>query len=110
MSNLSRISLLKTFIDQEPNNPFNWYALALEHREHQPEEAAKHFDHLLQNHPEYLPTYYHAAQLFADLAQVEKSKLIYQKGINVAKSQNDNHALRELQNSYQNFLIDNDLF
>ncbi|MFD2035357.1 tetratricopeptide repeat protein [Belliella marina] len=108
MSNLSRIETLKSYADQEPDNPFNWYALALEFRNDDPHQALLYFKQLLTNHRTYLPTYYHAASLCSELNLIEDAKKIYEDGISLAKEQQDLHALRELQNSYQNFLFEND--
>lgn len=103
MSNLRRIHQLLEFLEEEPENPFNLYALALEYQKHDPEKVAYYFDLLLQNHKNYLPTYYHAADFFALQNEIAKAKAIYEEGIRLATQQNDNHALRELQNAYLNF-------
>ncbi|GAB2609905.1 tetratricopeptide repeat protein [Belliella aquatica] len=109
MSNLSRIEALKSYAEQEPENPFNWYALALEFRTQNPEQALFYFNKLLNEFKVYLPTYFHAASLYSEMNLIEDAKKIYESGIALAKTQNDAHALRELQNTYQNFLIENDL-
>ena len=67
MSKVSRIEMLKSFAEEEPDNPFNIYALALEFIEVDPIQATFHFKKLLGEFPEYLPTYFHAAAFFADL-------------------------------------------
>ncbi|AGA79188.1 hypothetical protein [Echinicola vietnamensis] len=109
MSNLSRIDLLKQFVKDEPDNPFNLYALALEYQNTDVGQAVRYFDQLLAQHPEYLPTYFHAAALQAELEAIEKAQVIYKAGIELATAQNDQHSLRELKNAYQNFLFENDL-
>ena len=43
MSNLDRLKLLEQFATDEPKDPFNWYALALETQEKQPEKALEYF-------------------------------------------------------------------
>lgn len=103
MSNLNRIQQLLEFLEEEPENPFNLYALALEYQKHDPEKVAYYFDALLQKHKTYLPTYYHAADFFAQRNEITKAKAVYEDGIRLAKEQNDSHALRELQNAYLNF-------
>ncbi|UJP64382.1 tetratricopeptide repeat protein [Mongoliitalea daihaiensis] len=103
MSKLSRIELLQSFAEQEPENPFNWYALAIEFLESEPEQALNYFDKLLIEHKGYLPTYYHAAALFAEFGDLEKAKRTYEEGIVLAKNLSETNALRELQNAYQNF-------
>src|SRR5690606_22574425 len=102
MSNLHRIQQLLEYLEEEPDNPFNLYALALEYQKHDPEKVAYYFDSLLENHKNYLPTYYHAAEFFANRDEIAKAKAIYEIGIKLATESNDSHALRELQNAYQN--------
>lgn len=109
MNQTSRIETLQQYIKEEPENPFNHYALALEFQKIDATAAATHFDNLLLNFPSYLPTYYHAAALFAELEEIQKAKATFESGIALAKAQKDSHAQRELQNAYQNFLFENDL-
>lgn len=110
MSKLSRIEMLKIFAEQEPDNPFNWYALALEYQNSDPENAEVYFNKLLTEHIVYLPTYYHAAVFFNDLGETQKAKEIYENGIRLAEVQKNEKTLKELKNSYQNFLFENDLY
>lgn len=105
MSN-NRIEKLKEFYQQNPNDPFVIYGLALEYVKTDPDKAAEHFDILLQHHPDYLPTYYHAAALYAEMDQRTKAEYIYIKGIDLAELTNDQHTLRELKNAYTNFQYD----
>lgn len=110
MRKLSRVKMLKIFAEQEPENPFNWYALALEYQDSDPDEAVIYFNKLLTEYMVYLPTYFHAAAFFSELGEIQKAREIYEKGIRLAEDQNDEKTLRELKNSYQNFLFENGLF
>ncbi|MCS5489402.1 tetratricopeptide repeat protein [Algoriphagus limi] len=109
MSNLDRLKLLEQFAADEPKDPFNWYALALETQESQPQKALEYFQKLLAEFPEYLPTYYPAAHFLAALDKLEEAKKAFEKGISLAKDQSELKTLRELQNAFQNFLFENDL-
>lgn len=109
MTNLDRVQLLREFAEEEPNNPFNWYALAIEFRESDQEKAHSLFAKLLENHPSYLATYFPAAHLYAEMGEIEQSKLIFENGIELAREQKNMKTLQELQNAYQNFLFENDL-
>ncbi|EOZ98485.1 hypothetical protein A33Q_1139 [Indibacter alkaliphilus LW1] len=109
MSKMSRLEMLKSFTEQEPENPFNWYALALEYKELDLDQSIELFSKLLKQFPAYLPTYYQAAEVFADLGKISEANGIYINGIKLAQSQQNNHALRELKNAYQNFQFENDL-
>lgn len=109
MGNLDRLQLLREFINEEPSNPFNYYALALELRETDPEKATELFEFLLENHPDYLPVYFPSAHFYAELNHLEKAKEVFEKGIQLASSQKEEKALKELKNAFQNFIFEHDL-
>lgn len=103
-----RIASLQQMLQETPNDPFLLYALALEHRSNNPQQSLLLFRQLLEQHAHYLPTYYHAAALHAELGELQEAKSIYQQGIALAQEQQDAHTLRELRNAYQNLLLDLD--
>ncbi len=107
--NSNRISQLNSMLESSPEDPFILYALALEHIKFDEPKAFQYFERLLSDFPEYLPTYFHAAGLCAEMEKLTKAQEIYEAGILLAKKNSDQHALSELQNSFQNFLIENDL-
>ncbi|HSJ66157.1 MAG TPA: hypothetical protein VK921_00680 [Anditalea sp.] len=109
MSNLKRIEQLLKFTEEEPDNPFNLYALALEYQNLDIKKAIHYYDKLLKEHESYIPTYYHAAAFYAEQRSLDKAKLTYETGIRQSKEQNNAHALKELNNAYQNFLFEEDL-
>ncbi|WPR76959.1 tetratricopeptide repeat protein [Algoriphagus sp. NG3] len=109
MSNLDRIHLLRQFTEEEPENPFNWYALAIEYRETDQEEAYTLFAKLLAEYPAYLATYFPAAHHYAEMGEIHAAKEIFENGVALAREQKNMKALQELQNAYQNFLFENDL-
>lgn len=100
---MDRIQVLKDFIQKEPNDPFNKYALAMEYVTTDPKQAEILFDKLISDHPEYLPTYYQAAHLFWELGKFERALEVFEKGIELAQSQNNSKTLAELKNAFQNF-------
>lgn len=102
----TRIKKLLEFYQQNPDDPFVIYALALEYVNVDVALAKKYFSVLLNKHPDYLATYYHAAALFSDMDEREQAEEIYKKGIALARKSDDAHALKELQNAYTNFLYD----
>ncbi|MGF7216093.1 Tfp pilus assembly protein PilF [Spirosoma lacussanchae] len=106
--NNERIQQLIRFVQEEPGEPFNVYALAMEYMNSQPEQARVYFDQLLSDHPDYLPTYYHVAALYAELDERDKAAELYQKGIRLAEVQNNQKALQELQRARQAFDDDDD--
>lgn len=100
--NESRINLLKNYIKEEPNDPFNYYALACEYLNGNEEGALVLFDRLLIDFPDYLATYYQAAQLKVEFEEENEALEIYEKGIALALKQNNLKTLRELQAAKQN--------
>ena len=103
-----RISQLKKFLEDDPNDPFLLYALATEYVKEAPHTALTYFEQLLQDHPDYVPTYYHAAALYSELDLQEKAEVTYQTGIEKAEEVNDSHALRELKTAYTNWQFEQD--
>lgn len=101
--NTDRLGKLLGFYDENPNDPFTIYALALEYMQNQPEKAATFFERLLTEFPEYSATYYHAAHLFWETEDWEKAEAIFLKGIEVCSHLGETKALQELRNAYQNF-------
>lgn len=104
----SRLSVLLKYLEEEPNDPFNLYAIATEYLSGSLEKAKDYFDLLLTNHSQYLPTYFIAAQLYIDLEQEERAVEIYKKGIALALIQENVKTQRELESAYQNLLFEMD--
>lgn len=104
--NSARLEQLFSFLKDEPNDSFTLYAIATEYNGSDPENARKYFEILLKDHSEYLATYYHAANLYADLEENELAESTYKKGISLALEQENHLAHRELQNAYNEFLFE----
>ena len=102
--NQQRVEKLLEFLENEPNDPFTIYALATEFIDYDSTKSKTYFENLLKDHPDYLPTYYHAAQLYADLDMISEADKTYQLGIALAKRLNETKTLHELQNAYQNLI------
>jgi tetratricopeptide (TPR) repeat protein len=106
--NKERLTQLLTFLKEEPNDPFILYAIATEYSQDEPGKALEYYEKLLSEHENYVATYYHAARLYADLAEREKAENTFLKGIEIAKAQNESLAKRELQNAYHEFLYEDE--
>lgn len=103
--NLTRIEQLLKFLEEDPNDVFSLYALALEYKKSNPAEAMNFFRQLLTNHPDYLPTYYQAGLMMEESGNTNEALGIYQKGIALARKLNDAATMKELQVAY-NLLSD----
>lgn len=108
MMNSDRIELLKQFIKDEPSNPFNKYALAMEYYAEQPTKSLELLRSLINDHPDYLPTYFKAAHLLWDEELWDEADVTFKVGIELAERQNDQKAVSELKSAYQNFQFDRD--
>lgn len=116
---MNRLNQLLEFLEKEPQDTFLLYAIATEYQKTDTHKAIEYYEILLQNHSNYIPTYYHAAQLYADLGNYQKANHIYLKGINKCESeiyqtQKDNKeinkttlkALQELKSAHELFLME----
>lgn len=96
MANSDRIQQLLNFLEEDPNDVFIRYALALEYQKSDPEKAEELFGHLFINNPEYLPAYYMAAMLKTELNKPEEAIRLLKNGVEIAARVNDHTTLREL--------------
>jgi tetratricopeptide (TPR) repeat protein len=96
----NRIELLKTFIQEDPSDPFNQYALALEYvKTGGIEEARIHFQYVFENHPSYLANYYQFGKLEESVGNIEMASRLYSQGIKIARSIGDSKTAAELQSA-----------
>ena len=101
-----RLKKLLEFLQEDPNDPFTLYAIATEYLKENQQQALLYYEKLLAEHPRYVATYYHVAQLYLDLDKPQQAEQTFKKGIAVASEQNEALALRELQNAYNAFLYE----
>ncbi len=100
--NSDRIKILEQFLKEDPSDPFSIYALALEYQHQNIEKAEALFNLLLDQHPDYLPTYYMAGDFYVDQANPERALEILRKGLVLAQTQKNRSSARELQAAIQN--------
>lgn len=102
----SRIQQLEGYVNEDPNDPFNFYALALEYAKSDSRKAIEIFNGLLKSHADYVPTYYQLAKLYVGISENEKALEIFDAGIRIAGEKKDQKAMRELQSARQELLSD----
>ncbi|MEO8885384.1 MAG: tetratricopeptide repeat protein [Mucilaginibacter sp.] len=99
---INRLEKLLEFIKNEPNDEFLKYALATEYlRLNETDKALTYYEDLVNNHPNYVGTYYHLGKLYEALNRKQDAINIYEKGMEIAKQKRDNHAFAELQAVYR---------
>ena len=64
--NKARLEQLLAFLEEDPNDPFHWYAIGNEYRREEPEKALHYWRELQHRFPEYLPTYFALAELLVE--------------------------------------------
>jgi tetratricopeptide (TPR) repeat protein len=95
---MDRIATFRSFISRSPADPFPRYGLAMELKTRgQLDEAAAAFAELVEQFPDYVPTYLMAGGTLAALGRKADAAEMYRKGIEVAQRRGDQHARRELE-------------
>ncbi len=93
----SRIEFLRETVQADPNNTFARYGLAVELSQYgDPNEAWRHFEHLLTHHSEYSATYYQAGMFLAKQGRRDEAERVLNTGIEVTGRQGNLHAQSEL--------------
>lgn len=101
-----RLAQLLNFLEEDPKDPFHWYAVGTEYRGEAPEKALPYFEHLFSYFPTYIPTYYILAELLVELGENDRAKVVFEQGIAEAEKAKELKATAELKNAYQNFLFE----
>ncbi len=93
-----RRKALEEIVQKNPGDAFALYALALECvNAGEDESALNHFQTLRERQPDYLPAYYHFAQVLKRLGRAGKADEVLLAGIELARRVGDAHALSELE-------------
>lgn len=100
----NRLEILRQFVAEEPQDPFNHYALATELLKFDKTESRQIFEYLLKNHADYLATYYHLGALYVELGEHQSAEITYLSGIELARKIGNDKTLKELKGAYQMFL------
>jgi tetratricopeptide (TPR) repeat protein len=89
---------LQKNVEENPNDAFARYLLALElNKLNCPEEAIAHFETLIREHAEYVPTYYQLAQVYENLGRTNEAIRVYHLGLKAARHAGDLHTASEIQ-------------
>lgn len=94
---MSRIADLEKMLDDQPDDPFLIYALAREYEQVQNTmQAVLMYEHLVNQHPDYIATYYHYAKLLYTAGNHNGGIQLLEKGITFGQKNNDAHAVSEM--------------
>lgn len=101
----NRLEKLLDFFKNEPQDPFLKYALATEYLVmNEQDKALSFFEDLVQNHADYVGTYYHLGKLYEQLDRKADAQRTYEQGMQIARQLKDLHALSELQGVYNSLM------
>ena len=95
---MDKIASLREILEQDPQNAFARYGLAMEFAGRGESHAAlAEFDRLLTDHPDYTAGYFMSAQTLARAGQQAEAKQRLIDGTACARRTGNQHALREMQ-------------
>jgi predicted Zn-dependent protease len=97
----ARLKILKQLVAEEPNEPFNKYALAMEYMNIDQSEALTLLTNIKNEHSDYLPTYYQLGGILTENENSEEAEKIYLEGISLATKQENDKILKELKGAFQ---------
>jgi Tfp pilus assembly protein PilF len=100
--NQERLVKLQEYLQNDPTDPFLVYAIAQEYdRGEENGLAEEWYRRLIQEHPEYVATYYHFGKLLDRLGKTAEAIQMYETGIKVAMKAGDRHAAGELREALE---------
>src|ERR1051325_10906711 len=95
---MNRIEILKGFLEDNPNDSFSRYALALEYvKLEQNDDAVREFETVKKKDPDYVATYYQLGQLYQKLGKTHEAEKTLRRGITVASKAGDEQTRSELE-------------
>ena len=90
--------MLTQIVNENPNDAFARYGLALEYSKlDDVETAMQHFNRLAKLHPDYAAGYFMAAQLLARVGRTDEAKTFLTQGIAAAARSGNAHAKGEME-------------
>jgi len=96
---MDRLTQLLSFYNDDSNDAFTIYALALEYLKSDETKALHYFNLLLKNHADYLPMYYQLGKFYETKNIIDTAVDYYSKGLALAQLQNNKHAINELRSA-----------
>ncbi len=98
---MTRLQELQQFFSEDPSDPFNLYALAIEYQKTDVQKSIELFGQLVTEAPAYVPTYYHFGKQLQELGELKSAHNVFETGIRYAQELNEAKALRELKAALQ---------
>jgi hypothetical protein len=105
---MSRLEQLLRFAEEEPNDPFNLYAVAMEYLKLDQGKATPFFEVLVKEHPAYVPTYYTFGKLLQAQKEFDRAMKIFTAGVGRARDAGDRKAMEELKSAISDLEFDSE--
>ena len=97
MPEINRLQMLTEFLQQNPDDAFARYGLAMEYsKAGHTAQALAEFNKLLELHPDYSNGYFMAAQLLERSGRTPEARQMLEKGVEAARRTGNKHALSEM--------------
>ncbi|MDI6400499.1 tetratricopeptide repeat protein [Balneolaceae bacterium ANBcel3] len=107
--NTERIQALNKFLEENPEDSFCRFALALEYLSSgDVHRARSFFEFIVQHDPAYTGVYYHLGKLYESEGLTQKALEIYQRGLDIAHKNQDLHLANELKDAISEWSINHD--
>jgi len=98
----NRVEILKSMLEQKPEDGFARYGLAMEYvRSGELDTAVEEFARLLSYNPGYAAGYFHGGQTLEKLGRIGEARDLYRKGIEVTTASGDDHTRSELKGALE---------
>ena len=95
---MDRIAMLKEILDQNPNDAFARYGLAMEYAKAGDSAAAlAEYEKTVAANPDYVPAYQMGGQLLMNLGRDQEARQWFDRGMAVAQRTGNRHAEAEMQ-------------
>jgi Tfp pilus assembly protein PilF len=102
---MNRIEILKGFLNENANDSFSRYALALEYvKLGQNSDAVREFETVKKSDPDYVATYFQLGQLYQKIGESHEAEKTFRTGITVASKIGDDHTRSELEGALEALL------
>ncbi|RCS56018.1 tetratricopeptide repeat protein [Bremerella cremea] len=93
----SRKEQILSLLENDPNDTFLRYGLAMELRkEGSHAEAREQFESLMRGTPPYVAAWFMCGQMLAEMGEIEESRSVLREGVEIARQQGDAHAAGEM--------------
>ncbi|MCU0960535.1 MAG: tetratricopeptide repeat protein [Pirellulaceae bacterium] len=97
MNSVSRREQIEAMLQDEPQDTFLRYSLAMElQKEGEHEASLARFRELMRDRPPHVPAYFMAARLLLQLQRADEARATLREGIEYARAQGDHHAASEM--------------